>query len=127
LIDPSNSFNIPAQINGYDSVIRVNPSALDDPHSPELPLSLTQNHPNPFNPNTTIAFYLPQSGLSTLQIFNLKGQLVKTLVQGNLAAGNHQITWDGHDSNGMDASSGIYFYRLHSSGKSLERKMVLSK
>jgi hypothetical protein len=127
LIDPSNSFNIPAQINGYDSLIRVNPSAQDDPHSPEISLSLAQNHPNPFNPNTTVAFYLPQPGLSTLQIFNLKGQLVKTLVQGDLTAGDHQITWDGRDSSGMDVSSGIYFYRLKSSGKSLERKMVLSK
>ena len=127
LIDPANSFTIPAQINGYDSVIRVNPSAQDDPQSPHLLLSLAQNHPNPFNPTTTIAYYLPQAGLRTLQIFNLKGQLVKTLVQGNLAAGKHQITWDGRDSNGMEASSGIYLYRLQSSGISLERKMVLSK
>ncbi|MDD2331160.1 MAG: C25 family cysteine peptidase [Candidatus Cloacimonetes bacterium] len=92
-----------------------------------VPFQLHQNYPNPFNPSTSIAFDLKHSGRTSLKLYNLKGQLVRTLLDANASAGTHRIVWDGKDDKGMNASSGIYFYRLTSNGKSESRKMLLMK
>ncbi|MBL7148960.1 MAG: T9SS type A sorting domain-containing protein [Candidatus Cloacimonetes bacterium] len=92
-----------------------------------------RNHPNPFNPETTISFSLQNNSNVELSIYNIKGQKVKTLINGFREAGYHSIVWDGKDSNGKPVTSGLYFYRmcLHpdSSGKtdtySKVRKMLL--
>lgn len=81
------------------------------------------NYPNPFNPSTTISFNVPQSSaFAILEIFNIKGQKVKTLVKAQLASGNYNISWNGKDSNNKRVSSGEYFAKLRlrpdSSGKS---------
>lgn len=88
---------------------------------------LQQNYPNPFNPNTTISFNVPKSGTATLNVYNTKGQLVKTLINGNVAAGSNSLTWDSKDNNGNVVSSGLYFYKLTSNGKVETRKMMLMK
>jgi len=126
-IEPAHSFDIIAFINGYESNIRVNPSALDDPHGPQLSLDLFPNYPNPFNPHTSIAFSLPEAQAISLKIYNSKGQLLNCLIDQEYPAGKHSISWDGRDARGHKVSSGIYFYRLQTGAKSLVRKMVLSQ
>ncbi len=103
-------------------------SGQNDPvQSPELPI-LSGNYPNPFNPSTSISFSLPASEKTSLDIYNLKGQLVKTLLADvPLQAGSHIQTWDGVDNGGNRVSSGIYFCRLRAGSISAVRKMVLSK
>jgi len=103
--------------------------ALDDPTTPSISqFKLIQNYPNPFNPSTNIKFTINDiTNPYTLNIYNLKGQLVKTLVKGNLEKGTHNILWDGTDSKGETVSSGIYLYSL-SNGKSNQiKRMVLMK
>jgi len=85
------------------------------------------NYPNPFNPSTTIRFSLPESGMTELCIYNLKGQRVRCLVNGNLRSGNHDIVWDGKDSHGTLVSSGVYLYRLTYAGKTITRRMTFIK
>ncbi|MDP2172582.1 MAG: T9SS type A sorting domain-containing protein [Candidatus Cloacimonadaceae bacterium] len=101
----------------------------DDEYSPPAALpQLYQNYPNPFNPVTTIAFDLVKADTASLKIYNLKGQLVKTLLKDStLNAGNHSILWDGLDEQGRKAASGIYLYRLSTSTQLITKKMVLAK
>lgn len=89
--------------------------------------NLEQNYPNPFNPSTTIAFAVPKAGDLKLAIYNLRGQLVRTLHNGPIAAGNHKVVWDGTDADGAKVASGIYMYRLQSEGFVANKKLVLSK
>lgn len=83
---------------------------------------LAQNYPNPFNPTTTFEFALPTAQHVTLTVYNVLGQNVSTLVDENMNAGVHQITWDA-----SDVSSGVYFYRLNANDKTETRKMMLLK
>jgi hypothetical protein len=95
----------------------------------ELPtaLALSQNHPNPFNPQTVIGFSLPRAQDVRLKIFDVQGKLVRTLVEGRIEAGVHQVTWRGQDDRGSQVASGLYFYRLSSEDGDHVRKMTLLK
>ncbi len=84
--------------------------------------SLGQNYPNPFNPVTAISFSLPQPSMVTLEVFNITGQKVATLVDGPRGAGEHTISWDAREM-----SSGVYFYKLTTPEHNASRKMVLLK
>ncbi len=110
---------------------RVNSAWVEvsDPVAPALDQpALHQNYPNPFNPETTIAFSLPEAGIADLAVFNQKGQMVRSLVSGQLLpAGASSLVWDGRDDQGNPVSSGIYFSRLTCAGRSVSRKMVLIK
>ncbi len=88
---------------------------------------LYQNYPNPFNPITVIEYSLPEAGQVKIEIYNLAGQKVRTLVDSYLEAGRYKIYWDGTDDSGMRVSSGIYIYRLVAGGSIVTRKMVLLK
>ncbi|NLK49674.1 MAG: T9SS type A sorting domain-containing protein [Candidatus Cloacimonetes bacterium] len=90
-------------------------------------LSLSQNFPNPFNPSTTISFQLSRPAHTRLAVYNLKGQLVKVLADGNLGAHQHDFVWNGLDEKDEPVASGMYLYRLHTDGKTLQRKMLLMK
>lgn len=107
---------------------RVPTDAPDDP-AVTLPdnLSLSQNYPNPFNPSTTISFDLPQMSHVRLDIFNILGQRVATLLDESLPAGRYEETWNGCDDHGERVSSGVYFYRLGASERQVSRKMILLK
>ena len=98
------------------------------PDMPELPSDLAvSNYPNPFNPTTTIAYSLPNDSMIELRVFNTKGQLVKTLVEGEQLAGTYKTVWNGKDNNEKNVSSGIYFYKLSTKDETLMKKMVLLK
>ncbi|MCP4546970.1 MAG: T9SS type A sorting domain-containing protein [bacterium] len=90
-------------------------------------LNLAQNHPNPFNPTTAIDFALTTPGNVKLTVFDVQGRIVKSLVDGHLTPGNHQIVWDGRDDQDQPLASGMYFYRLDIDSGSLTRKMMLLK
>lgn len=89
--------------------------------------NLRQNYPNPFNPTTQIEFSIPEAGNVTLKIYNSVGQLVKTLVNGNISEGYHQVTWDATDNSGNKLSSGVYFYRITARTFTQINKMMLLK
>ncbi|MCK5051374.1 MAG: T9SS type A sorting domain-containing protein [Candidatus Cloacimonetes bacterium] len=88
---------------------------------------LKGNFPNPFNPETTISFSNHKPGHVIVEIYNTKGQKVKTLVNEHLAASNHSVVWQGDDDTGESVSSGIYFYKMNSGIYSSTRKMILMK
>ena len=93
-----------------------------------LPLanSLSQNYPNPFNPETTIPYALNSDAIVSLTIYNIAGQVVRKLVDGEaLAAGQYQAVWDGRSESGTSVASGMYFYLLHAGDFVAKRKMVL--
>jgi len=85
------------------------------------------NYPNPFNPVTSIKYDLAESSLVRMDIFNVKGQLVKTLLNQEMLAGTHSVIWDGKDGQGRSVSSGVYFYRMSLPNKVLTNKMLLLK
>jgi hypothetical protein len=84
--------------------------------------ALYQNYPNPFNPVTTIQFSVETNSKTSLQIFDITGRLVETLVNENLEPGYHEITW-----NATNVSSGVYIYKLTTDAGQLTRKMILLK
>ncbi|MBK9472418.1 MAG: T9SS type A sorting domain-containing protein [bacterium] len=86
---------------------------------------LSQNAPNPFNPRTTIRFTLPGDGVARLAIYDLAGRLVRTLVAGSLAAGEHEAVWDGCDDAGRAQASGSYLARLEAGGGVRTVRMAL--
>lgn len=89
--------------------------------------SLAQNYPNPFNPSTVIGFSLPANAHVELIVFNMLGKKVRTVLDTDMPAGDHSVTWDGLDENGGSVASGIYLYRLQSGGFSASKKMVLMR
>jgi hypothetical protein len=98
--------------------------------TPDLPYKYgIQNYPNPFNPSTEISFVLPKASPVELNIYNLKGQKIRTLISGETLGKDklHTVVWDGKDSNGQPASSGIYLYKLLTQDKVYSKKMLLVK
>jgi titin len=89
--------------------------------------TLHQNYPNPFNPATSISFTLPAATFARLCIYSITGQKVTTLVERELAAGEHRVTWNGRDESGNTVSSGVYLYRLTTEFETAARKMILLK
>ncbi|MDD2228208.1 MAG: C25 family cysteine peptidase [Candidatus Cloacimonetes bacterium] len=88
---------------------------------------LMNNYPNPFNPETTFRFALKESSPTKLNIYNLKGQLVKTLINKDMLAGTHQIVWDGRDTANRNVATGVYLYRLESKNFSQTKRAILMK
>jgi len=106
--------------NGTPNIDEIAPSVQN--------MMLQQNYPNPFNPQTTINFTLKDNIHSlNLSIYNIKGQLVKTLYRGALQKGHYNLVWDGTNDSGKQVSSGIYFYKLSNGKETQQKKMVLMK
>lgn len=92
---------------------------------PRFEAILEQNFPNPFNPATLITYYLPENCPVLLEIFDVSGKRVVTLIDESQEYGQHTIEWNGQDQNGSTVSSGTYFYRLKAGKEIISRKMVL--
>jgi hypothetical protein len=101
-------------------VIQVNPEAVRE----ELPaeFTLNQNYPNPFNPTTVISYELPEAADVRLQVFDMAGRQVATLVSGQVGAGRHTVNFDA-----SSLSSGVYMYRLQTQSGVFTRKLTLIK
>lgn len=103
------------------------PDSTDPIISPAA-INLYQNYPNPFNPTTTIAYNLQEAGKVKLEVYNVKGQKVKTLVSEYQDAGHHDVQWNGDDELGKTVSSGVYFYKVRAGGRyTSTRKMIMLK
>ncbi len=127
---PDNSFNY-AYTASIDTALDVEEQRKEN----TVPLiKLLQNYPNPFNSNTVIQFTVHSSPLTengplltTLRIYNILGQEIRTLVDEEKPRGTYEISWDGKDNNGTDVASGIYFYKLQASQHTEVKKMLLVK
>ncbi len=109
------------KVQGYNIVDN------DDEIMPVIETALLGNYPNPFNPETSISFNVKSDEQVSIEIYNLKGQKIKTLVNDKVKAGNHKVIWKGDDDNGKPAASGVYFYRMKSGRYTSSRKMILLK
>ena len=89
--------------------------------------ALNQNFPNPFNPETTIGYDLADGSQVRLEIYNIMGQLVNTLVSDHQAAGRYRVVWSGVDAGNRQVASGVYFYRLQTEGFKAVKKLMLLK
>lgn len=96
-----------------------------DALTPGAVLRLHQNRPNPFNPTTTITYEIPADSHVRLDVFDVRGRLVRTLTDGLQSAGQHRVVWSGDDRNGVAVASGVYFYRMQTPHQTLRRRMVL--
>ncbi len=106
--------------------IAVNPTGVSDDQFGGK-FGLAQNMPNPFNPKTTIAFNLTAPGDVTLEVYDVSGRRVATLIDRHMDAGAHLAQWDGTTGDGERAASGVYFYKLEAGDQKTSRKMVLLK
>ena len=86
-----------------------------------------QVSPNPFNPRTTVSLTLARRGAVTLQVFDVRGRLVRTLHRGDLDAGPHELAWDGRDDGGATLASGVYLVRAELQDRELREKVLLVK
>jgi len=100
-----------------------------DPGGNGLPTKydLFQNAPNPFNPTTVVSYDLPKASQVRLEVFNVLGQKVKTLVNDFKEAGTQTVIWDGTDNSGSSVASGLYFYRISAGDFSATKKMMMLK
>ena len=116
-------------VNRDGQLYRVNVSDGEVDGGSAMPkqFSLAQNHPNPFNPVTQISYSLAHDAHVRIDVFNITGQLVKTLVDGHVEAGEHTIIWDSKDGHGDGVASGIYFYKIKADQFTATKKMVLLK
>jgi len=106
--------------------INVTTLAEGDMTVPQV-TALKGNYPNPFNPSTTIAFDIAQDGMVAIEVYNIKGQKVKTVTNEAMKAGRYTVVWNGDDNNGREVGSGVYFYRMTSGGYTKTQKMLLMK
>jgi len=103
------------------------PVAGSDTAVAPLTFILQQNYPNPFNPTTNISFSIPTDSHVNVNVYNIKGQLVKTLLSGHVSRGSHTIQWHGDNSLGHSVGSGIYLIRVNDSSHSAVKKALLLK
>ena len=104
------------------------PSSVRDETLPMHAPRLLQNHPNPFNPQTTISFNLPKETTAHLRVYDLSGRLVRTLLNDEMVQqGRNEVVWNGRDDFGRQVVSGIYFYRLEAAGYTETKRMTLVK
>ncbi|OVE79594.1 hypothetical protein BVY01_02095 [bacterium I07] len=88
---------------------------------------LDQNYPNPFNPATTIQYQLPEPGYLELNVYNIYGQKIRTLVNGEKSAGHYKVLWEGRNEVGQQVASGVYVYRIQAEDFVQSRKMLLMR
>lgn len=100
---------------------------VGDDHTLPMNFALGSNYPNPFNPSTTIEYDLAENSNVELMVYNMLGQVVRTLIHEDRPAGRHKILWNGLDDRGQRVGSGVYVYRLRAGSYTQSRKMVMIK
>jgi hypothetical protein len=119
---PADRFEIAQDVFDWmQNITNTNITPAETPKSTKL----AQNFPNPFNPSTTIKFDLKEKGFVSLKVYNVAGQLVRTLVSGEKDANTYTVTWDGKNDRGGAVASGIYFYKMETKDFSQTKKMVM--
>lgn len=109
-------------------LVSTGPTAVEtDPTLTPESFELAQNYPNPFNPTTEVSYSVPKNGHVLLEVYNTLGQKVRTLVNADVAAGSHRVTFNGRDDLGRSLSSGVYVYRLSAGDQVTQKKMMLTK
>ncbi len=88
---------------------------------------LMQNYPNPFNPSTTIEYRIPETGNVKITVYDIKGNMIRELLNGTQSSGSHQVSWDGKNSDGKQVSSGIYLYKTEYKNSTVSKSMMLIK
>lgn len=132
---PTGSLTLRGLIGHFQDTVQItprsladfNPVSVDDETMTPAPVRLIGNYPNPFNPQTTIQFYMDKAADANISIYNQKGQLVKSHDIAQASAGINNYVWNGLDENGNSVSSGVYFFRLKSGTYSSSKKMILMK
>jgi len=115
-------------VNGDQNVTYTMTTVLANDNTTTTPVKAQiNNYPNPFNPSTTIAFTLAKEEHVSLDIYNIKGQKVKTFFNEKMTQGSHQVIWNGKDNNNKDVTSGIYFAKIKSQSTNATHKMLLIK
>jgi hypothetical protein len=109
------------------ATVGVIPTSVKDINLSPAKFNLSQSFPNPFNPETRIQFSLLEKGKVQLNVYNMLGQVVAVLVNGELSAGTKEVVWNGTDQNGRSVTSGVYFYRLETPQGAITKKMTLVK
>ncbi|MCD4651284.1 MAG: T9SS type A sorting domain-containing protein, partial [Candidatus Cloacimonetes bacterium] len=99
----------------------------DEPEDIPLQYGLIGNYPNPFNPETVITFRLRESGAVTLAIYNIRGEIVKKLIDSTLTDNYYEESWNCENEEGEKVSAGVYFYRLSTDRETYIKKMLLLK
>jgi hypothetical protein len=119
----------PIATYSYQVVFNTGCIILDAAPTGMIPAAfeLKQNYPNPFNPLTTIEFNLGSSADVSLEVYDIKGSLVRTLINRHMEKGDHKVVWDGKNNSGVKASSGVYMYRIDTEAKTDIKKMIVLK
>ena len=113
--------------DGESQIMEYPFTAVNAGNTINLITELHDNFPNPFNPDTQIAFSLSKQSHVQITVYNIKGQLVRTLVDEECDADNYTVTWNGADNNSKTASSGVYFYKMKTDNFLSTKKMILMK
>ncbi len=124
--DPNSIYNDPDGSRADMGALSAAPTVVSKPDG-GLKFALDQNYPNPCNPSTVIKFSLPAPARTSLVVYNMLGQEVRQLVDGDLSAGSHRIEWNGRDDRGESVATGVYFYRLTAGGDERTNKMLMIK
>jgi len=122
-VNPIRTYLMYARINGTEFGTPI--LKISKPENKSDKFHLYSNYPNPFNSGTTIEFYLPQTAEIKIEIYNLLGQKVRTLWNGQHPAGQHQLRWDGRDDADREVASGVYLFQLKTDGWRQSKKLIL--
>ena len=136
-LDPNYTLNEPqfyrlsaidhsGNVSDYSDIVEAAVLAIDEEVIPDS-YALYQNYPNPFNPVTTIRYDLPERAVVSIRIFDIKGRIIRTLVQETHDPGRRVVVWDATNQNGEDVSAGMYMYMIQAGKFSQVRKMLLLK
>ncbi|MBN2227474.1 MAG: T9SS type A sorting domain-containing protein [candidate division Zixibacteria bacterium] len=127
-LEPDSPVALPDQVTSAQIIVGDQQYLASD-HGATIPTHFTlyQNYPNPFNPTTIIRIALPNPSHVSLEIYNILGRKVATLINQPLQAGYHTVTWDGRTTDGKSAASGVYFYRVTGDRHIEQKKMLLLK
>ena len=136
-LDPNYTLNEPqfyrlsaidhsGNVSEYSDIVEAAVLSIDEEVVPDS-YALYQNYPNPFNPVTTLRYDLPERAFVSIRIFDIKGRIVRTLVQGTHDPGRRVVVWDATNQNGEDVSAGMYMYMIQAGKFSQVRKMLLLK